>query len=138
MNNKSIKKLTKSIELIPLEEDNFDDFCKKTFDFFASDKTRFEHYFSPIYDSDFARKYALYKRNPKWNSLEDLNFDRINIKKDSLIVTFNENWSFMTELLGQYYPISFGFDSDKAMYVVRQDENGIPKYPWEELLLRRD
>jgi hypothetical protein len=134
MKQRDIKKLIKSIELIPLKEDNFEYFCKETFDFFASDKIRFEYYFSPRYDSDFAKKLSL-PRNPKWNYLGERTFDRIEMKPDFLQTHFKENWSIIAD---QYRSISFGFDSDKSMYIAYKDENGIPKYPTEDLLLRMD
>jgi hypothetical protein len=137
MNRRNIKKLVNSIELIPIKEDNFEDLCKKTFDFFASDKIRFEHYLSPRYDSDFARKLS-FPRNPKWNYLIEKTFDRIEMKPDFLQVHFKENWSIIGGIFDKYRPLSLGFDSDKAMYIASQDENGFPKYPSENLLLRID
>ncbi len=142
MKYKDIQRLIKPIKVIQLAEDNFQNFCKNAVGFFIQKDANFRHYISPGYDVANSK---LLNEKPEWRYKARLKLENLEKGEDYLIVDFKGGpWSTIAGDVGPPIPLFppthllFGFNSDKAMYLAHEQENGNKKGLWEDLYIKFD
>lgn len=142
MNHQDIIQLVKSMEVLPLTKDTFEDFVQNSHGLFVSKGLRFQEFYSGGYNELSKTKYDFSKGKPEYRDGGALVFDRIEPReiaeqgKKWINVYFDNDTGVWGIPHSGRLPLKFGFAPNKALYIVQEEGNGTPELPWETVYLR--